>query len=212
MEDPSNYYQSTTIHEGQYNSEEVVNNNQKTYVELEVVHRNPNSYDPAAIQLAHQSDLLFNYDSSPNPQPDQQQQQLHYHNHHHHHHQMISGLSHSNLQYHELEPLPSRSHHHLINLDCPSKSYDSIKSVLMLKDITSDQQNAQQVLHLSTDTQQRIKTEPQSSTGSAVGGGAEFSGPLPFWKERALQIERGTEICMHHNDTTGLGRDLRTRE
>lgn len=183
MEDPSAYYhQSSTTHEGQYTSDEV-NHSNKTYVDLEVIPRHPNPYDPAAIQLAHQSDLLFNYDSSSNHQE--------HHIHHHHHHQMVTGLTHTSLQFHELEPFPNRtnhsqSHHHLINLDCPSKSFESIKSVLLLN---------------TDDTDSRIKAEPHLEITTSISGGGSSGGggPLPFWKERALQIERGTDICMHPN-------------
>lgn len=137
----------------------------KTYVELEVVHRNPNPYDSVAIQLAQQSDLLFNYDSSPNAS-----------------YPMVSSGSnhHPMLQYHELQPPMTR--------DCRVGSFESIRSVLMLKD-SSEQytlSGSPQLGQASTTTETRIKSEQDEP-------------PLPFWKERALQIERGTEICMHHS-------------
>lgn len=181
MEDPP-YYPTTVNLTALDSYSDENNNSNKTYVELEVIQRDPNPYDPAAIQLAHQSELLFSYDSSPT----HQQQQ-------HHHHLMISGQStttHQNPYYHDLQDPRNQ---HIIDLDCPSKSYDSIKSVLLLTDDSQQQHHSlPQMAHHSTDA--RVKSEPQQT------GGSEYSsGPLPFWKERALQIERGTGICMHHN-------------
>lgn len=198
MEDPS-YYAGPTIIDSSYSDENNNNNSDKTYVNLEVVQRNhPNLYDPAAIQLAHQSDLLFNYDSSPTNQEDQQHQQAMLHVHHHHlpiiagpattHHTVLHHYQSNN---HEMDP--SRNHH-LIDLDnCGPRSYDSIRSVLLLKDLSSEsqqqQQGSPQVAFLSSDP--HIKTEPQMDTN---GNGGTNGPPLPFWKERALQIERGTLI------------------
>ena len=144
----------------------------KTYVELEVVQRNINPYDSAAMQLAQQSDLLFNYDSSPPPP----QPAMHY----------IGAPPQQILQYHELEPLPLKNTH-IIDLDCPVKSFESIKSVLMLKDVPEAGQS-------STGCGEKSEPLPQNSSG-------DFGERLPFWKERALQIERGTEICTHRNST-----------
>lgn len=205
MEDPS-YYSGPTVIES-YSDE---NNNNKTYVNLEVVQRNADPYDPAAIELAHQSDLLFNYNSSPTHHQDQQQSHHHVH---YHHLPITSGPSthhtvlHHYHQHHDVDP--SRNHH-LLDLDnCGPKSFDSIKSVLLLKDLNSDsqqqhlqQQNSAQITFLSADS--RVKSEPQMDSA----GGAVSAGPVPFWKERALQIERGTVLAaprkislrfIHHN-------------
>lgn len=193
MEDPS-YYSGPTVIES-YSDE---NNNNKTYVNLEVVQRNANPYDPAAIELAHQADLLFNYDSSPTHHQDQQQSHHHVH---HHHLPIISGPSthHTVLHHYQHHDMDPSRNHHLLDLDnCGSKSFDSIKSVLLLKDMNSDsqqhlqQQNAAQITFLSTDS--RIKSEPQMDSAGSGGGGALSGGPVPFWKERALQIERGAVL------------------
>lgn len=146
----------------------------KTYVELEVVHRNPNPYDSAAIQLAQQSDLLFNFDSSANAA-----------------HQLISGSTHQPmLQYHELQPPLTRNTTRgmgMEHLDCPVKSFESIRSVLMLKDVSEPYNQSLSGSNQLGQVEAGIKSEPQQNE------------PLPFWKERALQIERGMEICMHQS-------------
>ena len=180
------------------------NNNSKTYVQLEVIQRNPNTtYDSAAMQLADQTQILFNYDSSA-----KQFDQLSYHHSHHQNH-------HQGLLYHDLDS--TRDTHHqqqLLDLDCQPKHqapYDSIKSVLMLKDMTGEphhqpqqQQRSPQMthhLHSSSINLQQIKLEPQfeggsrteNNSGGGGGGGVDGNGgQLPFWKERALQIERGS--------------------
>lgn len=197
MQDPTSYYtgQPVTVLESSGYSDE---NNNKTYVELEVVQKQPHNtgipYDPAAVQLAHQSELLFSYDSSP----------THQEYHHSHHPYTITGLPslQSHHHYHELEPPhpPTSSSQHMITSEYTPKSYESIKSVLMLKD--SPLNIGQQVTVLAGGP----KNEHHLSCGGSSVGDSSNSrseGPLPFWKERALQIERGTdEICMHHQFIT----------
>lgn len=178
MEDPS-YYTGSSIIDG-YSEES------KTYVELEVIGRNPNpTYDPAALELAHQSELLFNYDSSPIT-----------------HDPIITGpVPQQIFQFHDYDHV-NQSAHHIIDLDSGGAStttpFDSIKSMLMYK----DHREGPPMQHHQLISSQ-MTTEKQNSNNCSeaqplpqhLQPAEEYSsGPLPFWKERALQIERG-ERC-----------------